>query len=151
MPDVQFIAVVNRHVQSAAHVHADTRAVAVGSFPMLKDALASDLDDISGFRSKERAYVERKLALSRKFLRVDRVGDMAYAVTPTRGPGFVIVVIERYELTSEAVDQLLEDYADLTVDVIVTSNPSCRGFSAGTLASVESAGRSIERLTDLVR
>ncbi|HEY3514608.1 MAG TPA: hypothetical protein VGL36_35840 [Kribbella sp.] len=150
LPGLQFIVVVKRRVANETYPLADEQGVAIAGFNALKSALANNVD-ISRHRSNEQEYVQGRLDGNAQIESWRRRGENAYEVSLTGGRGNItIVTIQRYELTSDDVYELLAQHDNIEVDAIVTTNPNCQGFAPSTLAAVGDAGTRIMRFRDFL-
>ena len=62
----------------------------------------------------------------------------------------VVAFIEPYELTSDDIYGIAEDYRHLKLDAIVVTNPYARGFAPEPMAAARAMGIRLRTLNDFV-
>jgi hypothetical protein len=150
MPDVQFVVAIRRRIANDTYAPADQEGVALGNLGALKAALR-DFPDVSRHKWPEQEFVQKRLSRNKHVLGWRRRGANTYEVTRKAGNRTItIVTIDHYELTADAVYELLEAHDGFDIDAIVTTNRHCRGFSPSTLTAVSAAGTQILTMDDFV-
>lgn len=143
LPGLQFVALVRRDADNEAYERAEELGICIAGLGGLQSALQND-DDIGQYLSSGQAYLLRRLRRNRHVLSVRRCGKSAYEISrKVPEPSLTIVVTDDYELTSDSVYGLLDQYDDLHVHAIVSINPACFGFAGEVLAAGEQAGTRI--------
>lgn len=139
MGELEFVVVTKRPIANSTYAHADDLGVFVGGLGTLHAALRAR-DDIGTYKSKNHEFVHSRLSGHRHVASWRRVGYDAYAI---ERPGdlrtLVIVTLNPYEVTQEEAYGLINAHPEVDVDALVTTNPSCMGFSPATLEAVSHA------------
>ena len=150
MGELEFVVVTKRPIAYNTYAHADDLGVVVGSLGALHSALR-DHDDVGTYKSKNHEFVQSRLSGHRHVARWHRVGYDAYAIERSSGlRTLVIVTLNPYEVTQEEAYHLINTHPEVDVDALVTTNPSCRGFSPATLEAVSHAGVGIWTFRDFL-
>lgn len=150
MGELQFVVVTKRPIGNASYAHSDDLGIFVGGLSTLHSALR-DRDDVGTFKSKNHEFVHSRLSAHRHVARWRRVGYDAYEI---ERPGdlrtLVIVTLNPYEVTQEEAYSVINAHPEVDVDALVTTNPSCTGFSPATLEAVSHAGVQIWTFRDFL-
>lgn len=135
-PECQFVVLTRRRAVSRVYEVAAELGVYVGSFGDLRSALETE-DDVSRYTDREQTYVRTRIGRNRHVANLERCGKTAYRIVRRGGlRPLIVVTTDQYELTADAVYQLLDEHEDLAPDAIVVTNPNCRGF-APTIVAVQ--------------
>ena len=150
LPALQFVVLVRRDADHEAYERAEELGICLAGLGDLKSALRHDLN-IGQHLSSEQAYLLSRLQKNRHVVSVRRCGRSAYEVSrkALMSP-LTIVATEDYELTSDSVDQLLDEYGGIDVHVIVSTSPACFGFAGEVLAAGKRTGTRIFSLNQLL-
>lgn len=136
VPDCQFVVLTRRRAVSGVYEVAAEEGVYVGSFGDLRSALETE-DDVARYADREQTYVRSRIGRHRHVANLERCGKTAYRITRRgRLRPLTVVTTDQYELTADAVYELLDEHEDLAPDAIVVTNPNCRGF-APTIVAVQ--------------
>jgi hypothetical protein len=146
---VQFVAVVPTRIAHVVYERAEELGLCVDGFAELAAALRDD-DDVSRHRSREQAYVIRRLRARKVVRSVRRRGLSAYEIQRCNLPRLTIVTCDDYELTADRVYSLLESYSGLDVDAVAITNPNARGLSSDSLQAGKRAGVRVLLLDNLL-
>lgn len=150
MGDLEFVVVTKRPIANATYAHADDLGVVVGGLGALHSALR-DCEDVGTYKSKNHEFVQSRLSGHRYVASWKRVGYDAYAIERSgdlRTLG--IITLNPYEVTQEEAYSLINAHPEVDVDALVTTNPSCTGFSRATLEAVSHAGVEIRTFRDFL-
>lgn len=149
-PSTQFIIFLRRATANDIFQYAKERGIAVGRLGELQSALQNS-PDISQFVSRERTYVSQRLTNNRAVQSWERVGENAYRIERTAmSPStIVIATFDQYEATSDRIYTILEQYADLDLNVIVATNPSTKGFAAPASEAARHANVKLVTMSEL--
>ncbi|MFG2045753.1 hypothetical protein [Dactylosporangium sp. NPDC048998] len=140
MPSVEFVVLVKRQAESEAYELADELGICLSTFGELKSALAEDVN-IAEHLSREQAYVLSRLGNNRHVDGLRRRGAAVYEISRVGALSTLnIVTVDHYELTSDEVYTLLDRNDNVDLDVIVNTNPNCRGFADEVSKAAEHAG-----------
>ncbi|WP_405095207.1 hypothetical protein [Micromonospora sp. NBC_01412] len=126
--DTTFVVVVPTRISHAAYERAEELGICVAGFGELLDALEQD-DDIADHVDSQERYERRRLTFNSEVKSIKRKGHHAYEVTRCRRRPLTIITTNNYEFTADQLYSLLESYAGIDADLIVVTNPNCRGFS----------------------
>lgn len=150
MGELEFVVVTRRPIANATYAHADDLGVFVGGLGALHSALR-DRDDVGTYKSKNHEFVHSRLSAHRHVARWQRVGYDAYAIERRGGlRTLVIVTLNPYEVTQEEAYRLINAHPEVDIDALVTTNPSCMGFSPATLEAALHAGVEICTFRDFL-
>lgn len=148
VPSLEYVVVVRRTVANATYPLADELEIGVSGLFVFEAALAFE-PFVAQYRTNEQRYVWRRLTGNQYVDRVRRCGQSAYEIT--RKAWFRtlrIVTIHLYELTSDQVYDLVEGHAELDLDAIVITNPSCGRPSPEAAEAARGAGTLITTFRD---
>ena len=129
MPNCEFVVLTRTHADSEVYAQMRECGLYVGRLGELETVL--DQGKVPAvYEGREEAYVLRRLRNNPYVERAARCGRSAYRVE-RRGSlrPLTIVTCDDYELTADEAYQLLEEHADIDVDVLVSTNPLCRNFA----------------------
>lgn len=150
MGELEFVVVTKRPIANATYARADDLGVVVGGLGALHSALR-DRDDVGAYKSKNHEFVQSRLSAHRHVATWQRVGYDAYAIERPSGlRPLTIVTLNPYEVTQEEAYRLINAHPEVDVDALVTTNPSCSGFSQATLQAVSHAGVEILTFRDFL-
>lgn len=150
MGELEFVVVTKRPIANDTYAHADDLGVVVGGLGALHAALRNS-DDVGTYKSKNHEFVHSRLSGNRHVASWQRVGYDAYTIERPRDlRTLVIVTLNPYEVTQEEAYRLLNAHPEVDIDALVTTNPSCSGFSKATLEAVSHAGVEIRTFRDFL-
>jgi hypothetical protein len=150
LPAFQVVVLVRRDADNEAYERAEELGVCLAGLGDLKSALRHDLN-IGQHLSSEQAYLLSRLQINRHVVSVRRCGRCAYEVLrKVPMPSLTIVATEDYELTSDCVYELLDQYGGIDVHAIVSTSPACFGFAGEVLAAGKRTGTRIFNLNQLL-
>jgi hypothetical protein len=139
LPALQFVVLVHRDADNEAYERAEELGICLAGLGDLKSALRHDLN-IGQHLNSEQAYLLSRLRKNRHVVSVRRCGRSAYEVLrKVPMPSLTIVATEDYEVTSDSVYELLEEYGGLNVHAIVSTSPACFGFAASPSLGIPAA------------
>lgn len=143
LPGFEYTVVVSRGIANDAYGYADGLGVGIGSMNTLRWAAASEAN-LADYRSKNHHYVQTRLSYHQHIRSWARRGYDTYEIQRFGTlPSLIVITMNPYEVTQEDVYRLLSEHPGIPVDALVTTNPSCRGFSPATLQAVRNAGLTI--------
>ncbi|MFF0271816.1 hypothetical protein [Streptomyces sp. NPDC004330] len=148
-PEAGFVVVVPTRITHAAYELAEQLGICVAGFGELTNALRDD-EDVSRHVSSQEKYERRRLTHNSIVRSIKRKGYHAYEVERVGLRPLRIVTTNDYELTADAVYSILENYSEISPDLIVVTNPSCLGFSTDSLQAASRAGIPIVRFGDFL-
>jgi hypothetical protein len=150
MPDLQFIVLVRRDADNEAYEWAEQLGICLSGLGDLKSALDYDLD-IAQHLSREQTYLLSRLGKNRHVVSIRRRGRSVYEISRKASmPPLTIVATDEYELTSDAVYELLDDNDDIDVQAIVSTSPACSGFAGEVLRAGKQTGTRILSLNQFL-
>jgi hypothetical protein len=150
MGGLEFVVVTKRPIANATYARADDLGVFVGGLGALHSALRGR-DDVGTYKSKNHEFVQSRLSAHRHVATWQRVAYDAYALERPNGlRTLTIVTLNPYEVTQEEAYRLINAHPEIDVDALVTTNPSCTGFSRATLEAVSHAGVEILTFRDFL-
>ena len=149
VPGTGFIVVVPTRIAHAAYERAEERRICVAGFGELLDALRGDEDIVQHIDSQEE-YERRRLIHNRAVKSLKRKGHHAYEVQRKELRPLTIATTNDYEFTADRLYSLLESYKGIDLDLIVVSNPNCRGFSTDSKQAAAQVGIPLVRLFDFL-
>ena len=150
MRELEFVVVTRRPIANATYARADDLGVFVGGLGTLHSALR-DRDDVETYKSKNHEFVHARLSAHRHVANGRRVGYDAYAIERHLGlRTLVMITLNPYEVTQEEAYGLINAHPEVDLDALVTTNPSCSGFSPATLQAASDAGVEIRTFRDFL-
>lgn len=150
MPDLQFVAVVPTRVEHEAYQRAEELGVCVAGFGELSSALAAD-SNISEHIDTQELYERTRLQRNQHVVSLRRRGHHAYEVTRQPPlPSLTIITTNVYEFTVDEFYRLLDSYGNIAPDIVVITNPNCRGLSTDSMTAAERAGVPLELFPDVL-
>jgi hypothetical protein len=148
MPGLEYVVVVRRRVANATYPLADELEIGISGLFVFQAALASE-PCVAQYRTNEQQYVWRRLTGNQYVDRVRRCGQSAYEITRVAWFRTLrIVTLHHYELTSDEVYYLVTSHAELNLDAIVITNPSCMSPSPEATEAARDAGTLITTFRD---
>jgi hypothetical protein len=149
-PTPRYIVVVPTRIAHGAYARAEERGICVGGFGDLLDAHRND-GDLAKHMDIQQQYERRRLTRNAAVRSVKRKGRRAYEIMRKKLRPLTIVTTDDYELTADQVYTLLESYESIPLDVIVVTNPNCRGLSTDSQEAAADAGVGLELLRDFLQ
>ncbi|MGW3186104.1 hypothetical protein ACWDD9_43235 [Kitasatospora sp. NPDC001119] len=149
IPDVGFIVVVPTRIAHAAYERAEERGICVAGFGELLDALREDAE-INRHVDSQEQYERRRLSRHKAVKSLKRKGHHAYEIQRAGLRPLVIATTNSYEFTADGLYSLLESYDGITLDLIVVTNPNCRGFSTESMQAAAHVGTPVVLLSDFL-
>jgi len=149
-PELEFVVLIKRDADHEVYERAGKIGVAIHSFGELSQALSAS-NDISHWETRDQAYLRRRMSYARSVESFEIKGRSAYLIS-RRGmlSSLVVAFIEPYELTSDDIYGIAEDYRHLKLDAIVVTNPYARGFAPEPMAAARAMGIRLRTLNDFV-
>ena len=128
MPSLQFVTIIRRLIGNDAYTAADDLGVAIGGFPALTYALSSSRD-VGQYRSATNEFVASRLSGSPAVSSWRRLAYSCYEIgRPGQGKSLIALMVDGYGITADEIYDSLEEHSQLSVDVLVATNPNCGGF-----------------------
>lgn len=147
--DTGFVLVVPTRITHAAYERAEERGVCVAGFGELLDALKDD-ENIAEHVDSQEQYERRRLTCNKFVNSLKRKGHHAYEIRRNQLRPLTVITTNHYEFTVDELYSLLESYRQVTPDLIVVTNPNCRGFSTDSLQAATHAGIPIIHFDDFL-
>ncbi len=145
-----FVVVVPTRITHAAYERADEHGICVTGFGELLSALKCD-EDIAQHIDSQEQYERRRLTYNKAVKSVKRKGYHAYEIRRDKLRSLTIITTNDYEFTADRLYTLLESYQGIAPDLIVATNPSCRGFSTDSRGAAAQAGIPLVRFEDFLQ
>lgn len=145
----RFVVVVPTRITHAAYERAEELGVCVAGFGELLDALKHD-EDITQHIDSQEQYERRRLSHNSAVKLLKRKGHHAYEIRRNKLRPLTIITTNHYEFTADELYTLLESYQRIEPDLIVVTNPNCRGFSSDSLRAAKQAGISLVHFDDFL-
>src|SRR5690606_4503469 len=145
VPDTRFVVVVPTRITHATYERAEERGICVTGFGELVNALQNDVDVAHHIDSQEQ-YERRRLLYNKAVKSLKRKGYHGYEIQRTEHRPLTIVTTNDYEFTVDRLYSILESYEGVDLDLVVVTNPSCRGFSTESQQAAAQVGIPLVRL-----
>ncbi|MEU0213231.1 hypothetical protein [Streptomyces canus] len=139
VPGTSFVVVVPAAISHGVYERAEELGVCVTGFGELISALRYD-EDVARHVDRQGQYERRRLTRNRAVKSVKRKGYRAYEIQREKLRPLTIVTTDDYEITADRMYSLLEDYEEINPNLIVVTNPNCRGFSTESLQTAARSG-----------
>lgn len=149
MPDAEFVVVVPTRIADAAYELAEELEVCVAGFGELVDAL-QHTDDVRAHVDSQERYERRRLTRHPVVTGLRRRGHHTYTIERGRLAALTIATTDRYEFTADELYGLLEAHEGIDLDLVVVTNPNCRGLSTDSLAAARQTGTRVVLLSDFL-
>ncbi|MEV0372555.1 hypothetical protein AB0I10_22440 [Streptomyces sp. NPDC050636] len=149
IPGTGFVVVVPTNITHAAYERAEELGVCVAGFGELVDALQHD-EDIAGHIDSQEQYEQRRLKYNKAVKSLKRKGYHAYEIQRKKHRPLTIVTTNVYEFTADRLYSILESYEGIEPDLVVVTNPNCRGFSTDSMQAASQTGIPLVRLVDFL-
>ncbi|MFF2135029.1 hypothetical protein [Streptomyces sp. NPDC058193] len=149
VPGTEFIVVVPTAITHAAYERAEEIGVCVAGFGELISALHHDEDMAKHVDSQEQ-YERRRLVSNRVVASIKRKGYHAYEIQRKGLRPLTVITTNVYEFTADRLYTIVESYEGIRPDVIVSTNPNCRGFSTDSTQAAAQVGIPLARLNDFL-
>ncbi len=140
--------VVPTRITHAAYERAEERGICVAGFGELLDALKHD-ENIAQHIDSQEQYERRRLTHSKAVKSLKRKGHHAYEIRRDKLRPLTIITTNNYEFTADQLYTLLESYQRIEPDLIVVTNPNCRGFSTDSQRAATQAGIPLVHFDDV--
>lgn len=148
-PSAQFIVVVPTRIADSAYVAAEELGVCCAGFGELLAALDED-DDVATHVDSQEQYERRRFSRHPAIVSIERCGRHAYRIGRASLPPLTIVTTDQYEFTVDEFYGLLESHDELDIDLIVVTNPNCRGLSTESRAAARNTGVNVVIMNDFL-
>jgi hypothetical protein len=149
VPGTEFVVVVPTHITHAAYERAEELGVCVAGFGELVNALRYD-DNIAKHVDSQEQYERRRLQYNKAVKSLKRKGHHAYEIQRKEHRPLTIITTNVYEFTADKLYSILESYDGIEPDLIVVTNPNCRGFSTHSRQAASQAGIPLVRFVDFL-
>jgi hypothetical protein len=149
VPDTEFVVVVPTRITHAAYERAEELGVCVAGFGELVHALRTD-DNIAEHVDGQEQYERRRLKYNKAVKSLKRKGHHAYEIQRKEHRPLTIITTNVYEFTVDRLYSILESYEGIEPDLIVVTNPNCRGFSTHSRQAANQAGIPLVRFADFL-
>lgn len=149
VPGTGFVVVVPTRISHATYERAEELGVCVAGFGELVNALRHD-EDISQHIDSQEQYERRRLTHNKAVDSVKRKGRHAYEVHRKTLRPLTVVTTDNYEFTADQLYNILDSYRGIEPDLIVVTNPNCRGFSTDSTLAAAQAGIPVVRFFDFL-
>lgn len=144
-----FFVVVPTRIAHAAYERAEERGICVTGFGELLNALNCD-ENIAQHIDSQEQYERRRLTRNRAVKSLKRKGHHAYEIGRDKLRSLTIITTNDYEFTADRLYTLLESYQRIEPDLIVVTNPNCRGFSTDSRRAAAQTGIPLVHFDDFL-
>ncbi|WP_159048003.1 hypothetical protein [Streptomyces sp. WM6378] len=149
VPGTGFIVVVPTAITHAAYERAEELGVCVAGFGELVSALHHDPDVAQHIDSQEQ-YERRRLIRNEAVTSIKRKGYHAYEIQRRKLRSLTVVTTNDYEFTADRLYSILESHDGINPDLIIVTNPNCRGFSTDSRKAAARAGIPLVHFEDFL-
>ncbi|MGV9270272.1 hypothetical protein ACWDRR_37160 [Kitasatospora sp. NPDC003701] len=150
VPGTGFILVVPTRIAHHAYERAEELGVCIAGFGELSSALAEDAVIARHVDSQEQ-YERRRLTSHRAVESIKRKGRHAYEIRRKQLRPLVIATTDNYELTADGLYHIVESYQGVDPELVVVTNPNCRGFSMESMQAATQVGMPVVLLSEFLR
>lgn len=144
-----FVVVVPTRITHAAYERAEEHGICVTGFGELLNTLKQD-ENIAQHMDRQERYERRRLTRNKAVRSLKRKGHRAYEIRRDKLRLLTIITTNDYEFTADQLYTLLESYQGIELDLIVFTNPSCRGFSTDSRRAAAQVGIPLVRFSDFL-
>lgn len=148
-PSIEFVVVVPTHITNAAYALTEELGICVAGFGELTNALRND-DRIAEHIDSQEQFERRRLKYNKAVNSIKRKGHHAYEIQRKEHRSLTIITTNVYEFTADGLYGILESYEDINPDLIVVTNPNCRGFATHSRRAADQAGIGLVRFVDFL-
>lgn len=144
-----FFVVVPTRITDAAYERAEEHGICVTGFGELLNALEHE-ENIAQHIDSQEQYERCRLTHNKAVKSLKRKGHHAYEIRRDKLRSLTIITTNDYEFTADQLYTLLERYQTIEPDLIVVTNPNCRGFSTDSRRAAAQAGIPLVRFDDFL-